>query len=179
MIRCWVAKWQTRLGVDDWLVILKFENGVTVGDDDKRVFARIHRSQYYEQATMTIDIGVTDPSTLPESIDRDLLEDPIHALLYAESQVVHELLHLVLRDVMEASDMVRDHVSGPIAAMWDEAFRRAEEATVDRLAIKLVRNWPDDGWDVAQMQLQNFSGENVTTGQARPTTNTEGGTHVS
>jgi hypothetical protein len=62
---------------------------------------------------------------------------------FIEITIVHELLHCAVRDLMETGDLVRSDLSSMVLSVWDGAWRRAEEALVERLALALVQHWGD------------------------------------
>lgn len=62
---------------------------------------------------------------------------------YLEQSVVHELCHLLFRDVRWlVRETLADEISGPMKSTLDLALDRHEEATVDLLARGLTGNWP-------------------------------------
>lgn len=136
-VRDTIALWQQRLGLNHWAIVVKID---TPQLDGKTCLATVERSTFYDNATITVHPAVIGESTLPTGVDTDAINgDAEH---YYEGALVHELLHVLLRDVLEAGDLIRDQLSRPAIDVWDGAWRRAEEATVDRLAAALVANWP-------------------------------------
>lgn len=135
-----LAKWQERLGLEDWQIALDFKADVTHGPDNVLCTMRIHRSVFYPRATLEVSEGALDHEKMPDSIDKDLIvQGEVTQFEKVQTDIVHELLHLRLRDIMEASDIVRGQLSPTVTEVWDRAFRRAEEDTCERLAMALVR----------------------------------------
>jgi hypothetical protein len=103
---------------------------------------KVNRSDHYDRAVVEVGVGCLDYTALPSCIERDLLElgkwDPSE---YVEVSVVHELLHMCLRDIVRASDFIRTDIHPTTRDSWDNAFEQAEEQTVERMAFALVRAW--------------------------------------
>ncbi len=134
-LRDLVALWQNRLGLDHWTIVVKIAEPEV---DGRACVMKVHRSVYYDQATITVHPAAIGKGELPDSIEKDILDQADdHTALY-EGDIVHELLHCCLRDLMEAGDLVTDQLHRDARTVWDEAWRRAEEATVERLAKALV-----------------------------------------
>lgn len=125
------ATWQQRLGLQAWTIQLKLVETLP------GAYMEIEMSDHYTQALVRIDRGDTGdtPTRFGEPIDQP-------RALTIEQRVVHELLHLCLRDVAHAADLVRPEVSESTTRIWDAAYRHAEETCVDNLAQALLAAWP-------------------------------------
>lgn len=135
-----VEKWQRRLDMEDYRVAVVFKEVVDV--DDKKAFMRMCRSEYFKRGTLQVSNSALDPSTLPDCIEKDLFDtDTVMFDEFLDESIAHELVHLLLADLMEASDVVRQHIAAPVAHVWDTAWRRAEEKVVEHLSVALSRNW--------------------------------------
>lgn len=135
-----LEKWQARLNMEHWRIAVVVKEEVLTAN--KPVFMKMCRSEFYERGTLEVSVYALDPVNLPDSIERDLFQtSAVTHEEYVEESVVHELLHLQLRDLTEAADLVRDQLAPHVADVWDAAWRRAEEATVERMAVALRSNW--------------------------------------
>ncbi len=134
-LRDLVTLWQNRLGLDHWEVVVKFAEPEL---DGRTCVMKVDRSHYYDHATITVHPAAIGKGELPASIERDILDQASDHTAFYERTIVHELLHCCLRDLMEAGELVGDQLHRDVRAVWDEAWRRAEEATVERLAKALI-----------------------------------------
>lgn len=140
-IRQLVAKWKPRLGLDDWYIAVLFEEDVKV--DGRRALMSMHRSTYYKRGTVHVDRSSMQQWSLKDCIEGDLLADEqVSFEDFMEQAIVHELLHLAFRDMMQAGDLVTEDIHPSSRNVWAEAWNRAEESTVENLAIALVKSWP-------------------------------------
>lgn len=114
--------WIDRLGLGHWDIVLDWET-----PSDEGTYAQCWRASDYDRATIHV---------CPEwaSYSREFLE-PI---------LVHELLHVSLRDVSRANDFALKAVEDNTVAnnIAVAAWKRAEEGVVDRLARALVASYP-------------------------------------
>lgn len=132
-----VTRWQARLGLEHWRVVVRLEDTVMVGE--RRVFARTQRSEYFDRATLTFDKTIIETGKLEDCIEADLLHaGTVSMERFIEETVVHELLHMSLRNIMETGDIIREELTRSEADVWDKAWRRAEEELCERTAIALV-----------------------------------------
>jgi hypothetical protein len=124
--------WAGRLGLDRWW--LKVEIG---SPEEADSIIEVNRSTVYERAVITVPPWVVGQADRPDSVLGLDGDDRI------EASVVHELLHLITRDLVA---IVRDDCDGLVHPdayrQLDKAIHRIEEQTVDRLAEALVRAWP-------------------------------------
>lgn len=113
-----VKKWQAKLGLDHWEIGIDWD-----AQCDQEAFMSITRMKSYDRATIEVspDWGKwSDAET--------------------EQRVVHELLHLVLREI---DTIVFDHLDGHLSPaehdIINSAYRHHSEGVVDRLATVLAR----------------------------------------
>jgi hypothetical protein len=136
--------WQERLGLKGWRIAVQLDSPVMM--DDRRVFARACRSEFFDRATIMFDRAIIEGGQFEDCVEADLIRaGEVSAEQYIEETVVHELLHLAMRNIMEASDLIRDDIHPSTRSTWDRAFRRAEEELCERTAISLVESFGD--WD--------------------------------
>lgn len=124
--------WQERLGLDRWRLELRVE-----ACDDVGSYMECERSIAHDRANITVAPWLLGRGEVPDCVlIRKVTDDLIEATL------VHELLHCVVADM---TAVVRDDLAGflhrDVHAQVENAFGRAEEHTVDRLAEALVRSW--------------------------------------
>lgn len=143
-IRTSVGVWQARLGLSHWQVaVIYSDEPITAGD--RRMFAKCERHEYFDRATIRFEKCVLDDnaSGLPDSIERDHINSGVVDWEeYIEVTIVHELLHMSLRNLMEAGDLVGSELGSAQRDVWNAAWIRAEEELCERTAIALVEAWP-------------------------------------
>lgn len=125
-----VSEWQSRLGLDQWLIEVRFEEPESLTSA-----MECHRSSQYEQAALIIK---------PELIDWEMPENwcgPTFDSFFLEKSIVHELLHCHTRDIRSVEDMYEEQLHRDVLSVVEAAYIRAEEQLVDRLAVALVRAW--------------------------------------
>ena len=111
-----VGHWQEFLGLNHWLVAVDFETPPTDGAD-----ACIWRFHSYDGATLYLEE------------DWKSWDDP-----RANQLIVHELLHLLTRDLERAWDSVEGHVDPGVWKALDNRFDHELEGAIERLAGRLV-----------------------------------------
>jgi hypothetical protein len=111
-----VRVWQRRLGLDAWKIDVDFSDPASEG-----CVASTLRSNDYDTATITWDAGWASWEPL-----------------YANQTVVHELLHLLTRDVDLVVDDARDQLHPDASALVEKRYRHETEGLVDRLSVRLV-----------------------------------------
>jgi hypothetical protein len=127
-----IDKWVPRLGLDQWLIELRVED-----TEDKTSYMEVNRSTTYERAVLFVPPWLLNGGPTPESVLEITITDP-----FIERSLVHELLHLQLRDMRNVTDEPLEGVlHRDVHRMVDDQMRRVEEQTVDRLAAALVRTW--------------------------------------
>jgi hypothetical protein len=129
-IRDCVSEWQARLGLDQWLLEVRFEE-----PENETAAMECHRSNQYEQAALIIK---------PDLVEWEKPEDwfgPALDSFFLEKSIVHELLHCHTRDIRYVEDMYEEQLHRDVQSVVEAAYVRAEEQMVDRLAVALVRAW--------------------------------------
>lgn len=113
-----LREWVTRLGLDHWAITLDWD---TPSDDG--TYAQCWRSNDYDKATVYVCPGWRE-------MERPALE----------ATIVHELLHLAVRDMSRAHDFLLEAVEDNPAAhnIAVAAWKRSEEGCVDRMANALA-----------------------------------------
>lgn len=135
-----VDKWQARLNMEHWRIAVVLKEDVE--HHGRKVFMAMRRSEFYDRGTLEISACALEARLLPDCIEKDLYEtSAVTHEEFLEESIVHELLHLQFRDLMETGDLIREQLAPHVADVWDGAWRRAEEATVERMAIALRGNW--------------------------------------
>jgi hypothetical protein len=140
-----VGIWACRLGLDSWRIAVIFDDQISIGD--RRVFARCERSEFFDRATIRIDRCALEDSAerLGDTIERDHVNtDTMGWDEYIEITIVHELLHMSLRNLVETGDLVRDDITPQTKHVWDAAWRRAEEEVCERMAVALVESFGEE-----------------------------------
>lgn len=112
-----VRRWVPRLGLERWRIEFCWDEPC----DPEKERAKVVRSCFYDRATLYFasDFGSW-------------------SLESAEQTVVHELLHLCLRDVDEVLSDLDGQLQRDAAEMVDRRYRQAMESFVDRLSCRLV-----------------------------------------
>lgn len=127
-----VDLWLPRLGQAHWTVVVTDKG--TLDHDDALLEVARHETAHravIKAADWYLD-GVDEPGGL-EAIDG----------AFVEQAVVHELCHLLFRDVRWlVREVTADELAGAAKSTLDLALDRHEEATVDLLARGLVSSWP-------------------------------------
>ena len=113
-----VSKWQNRLGLQDWRIVLEFnsDGGLDSGHDMCIVWPRGYQ-------TGTIHIKAETLMLERWRFERD---------------IVHELLHLCLAPMTDELE----RLVGDSSVIYD-TVDRACERTVDKLATVIERGWKD------------------------------------
>jgi hypothetical protein len=115
-----VATWQQRLQLTHWVVKLDWESLLDPAVDR----AMITRDNPYDVATLQL------ASTWPSWTNREL------TLI-----VVHELVHLVTRDMEEAAEVVEPLLGESGKTLWSARWTHELEAVVDKFATLIVNGW--------------------------------------
>lgn len=131
--------WRDALGLESWRLAL-----VKGGCDDD-AYMQVERSNTYERATIRWQPWLLGEGDVPAPLDFGVpIEDAD-----VEISLVHELLHLQTRDMAR---VVRGDLDGflhrDVYSQVENAFNRAEEQAVDRMAVALVRHrrrWDERG----------------------------------
>jgi hypothetical protein len=111
-----VRVWQRRLGLDGWDVEVEWDEPSEDGSD-----ASTWRSASYDRATMKFAEGW-----------------PKWSREFTNRVVVHELLHLVSRDLDEVVNDLEGQLHRDAFTLVDRRYLHEIEGLVDRLAYRLV-----------------------------------------
>jgi hypothetical protein len=111
-----VRAWQYRLGLERWKVEIKWDEPC-----DAENFADITKSSTYDTATLRLDAGW---SKWTADFTRGI--------------VVHELMHLLHRDVDEAFNDIEGQLQRDAWIMAERRYKQAMEGFIDRTATRLV-----------------------------------------
>lgn len=107
-----VRLWQGRLGLERWKIDVKVSSEPIGG------FADVQASSQYEFATVTFAAGIADE--------------------VVEQTVVHELLHLLLRDTDALVEDARSQLHPQASVQVEKRYEYVQEGFVDRLAARIV-----------------------------------------
>lgn len=116
-----VRLWQTRLGLDAWDIRVDWDKPAREGCD-----ATTWRSTDYDRAILYFDTP-----TWPTWAEKRGL-DFVHRI------VVHELLHLLVRDLDELVDSLNGQLHRDVFAVTENRYDHEIEGLVDRLSYRLV-----------------------------------------
>lgn len=111
-----VAYWQKRLHLQHWVVSVELVDHKPMGN--RSAVAAIDYEDHYDYAKMEILRSQIQEKT-QEEIDRLL---------------VHELLHLHMRDLDAAIDYVGGLIDSDSYYVWSEAVEHAQEGFIERIA---------------------------------------------
>ena len=112
-----VEHWQHRLDLGHWRITV--DPAETLDDDEANAEIRIEED--YDSAKIVLAAGFTGWT-------RE----------WANKVVVHELLHVVLRDLEEHVKAVKTFAAGPAFDLFIDRYNHECEGVVDRLACRLV-----------------------------------------
>lgn len=120
-----VAEWIPRLGLSDWDIEVRWDQDAHSPDwrEENPPHASTWRSRDYDKARLYFN-----PDELSGWSNRQ-----------ANLNVVHELLHLVTRDVEFILDLLLAHLHRDMYSVVSESHRHAVEGAVDRLAYRFVQ----------------------------------------
>jgi hypothetical protein len=107
-----VRLWQERLGLERWKLELR------VSAEPMDGFGEFDVSSQYEVATITVASGLS-----PEQV---------------EQTVVHELLHLMCRDLDAVVEDARGQLHPQASVQVEKRYEHEIEGFVERLALRLV-----------------------------------------
>lgn len=143
--RSTMRRWQDRLGLGRWRVEVLFKEDSEAGEENQVTIMSVSRSDYYEDAVLHIHPACVGEGPFPESVEKELIEamggDAFDR--YLERKIIHELGHLLLRDIVEvAFGGMEERIGRDTFKIFEQAFKRAEESTVDDLAQALLTAWP-------------------------------------
>lgn len=133
-VEAMVETWAERLGLSHWSVHIRA--GKTEVDTDSTVLMEIQRHENAHRAVLTVAQWLVDGDPPPEPLTEVLDWD------FVEKTVVHELCHLLFRDIVFPIRDDTEEFMGQIA--HEQLMRRigfAEEQNVDLLSRSLVNAW--------------------------------------
>lgn len=111
-----VREWTSRLGLERWKIDVKWDD--PCGDDFTAV---IDKSSYYDTATIRLEADWQ--KWKPD---------------FAEQTMVHELLHLLHRDVDEAFRDLEGQLQRDAWVLSERRYKQAMEGFIDRMATRLT-----------------------------------------
>lgn len=111
-----VTKWKKNLRLDHWLIEIVDEE-----PDNQDALASVMPAESYDRATIRF------ASSWPE-----------WPPAFAERVVVHELLHIVFRDLVEAEQSIYDALSHDARVLYSRRLDHELEGVIDRLAERFV-----------------------------------------
>jgi hypothetical protein len=118
-----LRRWQRRMGLDRWRITLDLARpAARFGDgDDDYQWAELDRSNNYETATIRLHPNWRSWSEAE-----------------AQEHLVHELVHVWMRDLEEAIKVFEGRVLYDVFAVGREAFAQRLEATVELIMRQLI-----------------------------------------
>jgi hypothetical protein len=125
-------KWIKILGLSDWRIRLVYENS-----DDPGTYMEVYRSQNYQQAKLVVPPWWLGDDKVPEDIwfCPDITDEN-----FFEETLVHELLHLFTTPMKNIVYFDLDgFLHRDVQVQIEKTFNRAEERSVDNLAVALCR----------------------------------------
>jgi hypothetical protein len=114
-IEATVREWQTRLGLDGWKIAVQY------ADMPGEEWAKIEPFSSYDHASLTVSVGY--PNWTPA---------------VANVTIVHELLHLLVRDIDAVVEDARSQLHPQASAQVEKRYEHEVEGFVDRLAARIV-----------------------------------------
>lgn len=141
-----VRKWKLRLGLQQWRIPVVFR-AETEADEDfvAGTLMSVNRSDFYDDAVLYLHPSCVGQMPFPQSMEKDMVEalGADKFAQYLERKIVHELLHLVIRDLSEvAFGGMEERIGRDAFNLFEASWKRAEEKTVDSLAESIVSAWP-------------------------------------
>ena len=114
-IEALVEAWKARLGLDGWKIAVEFPTVPTAS------YSEVTVDGSYDSATLTVSPGF-------EAMTQKV----------ANQTVVHELLHLLIRDMDAVMEDARSQLHPQASAQVEKRYEHEVEGFVDRLAIRIV-----------------------------------------
>lgn len=111
-----IVQWKKRLGLDHWLIEISEET-----PENPDALASVSPAESYDRATI-----------------RFAPEWPEWPQQFAERVIVHELLHIVFRDLVEAEQSIYDALSHDARVLYSRRLEHELEGVIDRLAERYV-----------------------------------------
>ena len=114
-IEATVRVWQTRLGLDGWKITVDYAE---TPDDS---YAEIKPDVAYDSATLILSPGYVGWTPAVANVT-----------------IVHELLHLLVRDIDATVEDARSQLHPQASAQVEKRYEHEVEGFVDRLAARIV-----------------------------------------
>ena len=111
-----VRKWKRNLQLDHWLIEIDPDP-----PENPDALASVRPAESYDRATL-----------------RFAPEWPEWPPAFAERVIVHELLHIVFRDLVEAEQSIYDSLSHDARVLYSRRLDHEVEGVIDRLAERFV-----------------------------------------
>ena len=115
----WVQKWQPRLHIPEWHLIVQIAEVDTLWNGKRQAAAEINWQSEYLNATIKV---------APEA--KAFPEDLYHPLEYC---ILHELCHLFSARLVDVADDTVDVVPSLVRKHYKEQVRRGEEEVTERI----------------------------------------------
>ena len=112
--------WQKRLGLERWDLRIDWDKPTSEDAD-----ASTWRSNDYDSAILYLD---PDWASWEKSRGRD----------FVNRIIVHELLHLAIRDVDSVVDSLESHLHRDVFAVTEHRYKHEYEGFVDRMSYRIV-----------------------------------------
>lgn len=128
--------WRNALGLSHWQIVEVIDdpNEHDIREDGAQALMSVNRHSKYDDAILYIHpwvVGEKDPPI-------QCLEERLASKSFFEYKIVHELLHLVLRDlVFVFNDALDGQLHRDVFSMFNDATDLEEEKMVDHLARSL------------------------------------------
>lgn len=127
-------QWAKRLGIDHWKIVVRFD--APAGKLDEEDCAASDWADDYELATIWYQPWLPHG---PYPKDR---QGPEWDDVQVEATIVHELLHLVLRDIkMTALEPIENVLGKEAYEIYKTQVYRSHEQAIERTAQALVEEW--------------------------------------
>ena len=114
-IEATVSEWQTRLGLDGWKIAVQY------ADMPGEEWAKIEPFSAYDHATLTVSVGYMNWTPAVANVT-----------------IVHELLHLLVRDIDAVVEDARSQLHPQASVQVEKRYEHEVEGFVDRLAARIV-----------------------------------------
>lgn len=129
-----IGKWQKRLGLLNWEIDIKIDDGTM---DHADSYCEIHRHDTAHKAYIYIRKWLISLEDIPGWVLDDIND------VFIERIVVHEICHILFRDLNAlAKEYLSMSLNSSAYDVAEHALQLSEEKTVDDLAKALVTSWP-------------------------------------
>lgn len=124
-----VRLWQERLGLGGWRLVVEVET------PDGGNAATASPTRYSDEARLRFAPWLLGKAERPAEV-LPAHDDEVEVV------VVHELLHLALRDLDRGHEIIEGHLHRDVEAVFLAGQNAALERSIERLSLALVRSWP-------------------------------------